>query len=65
MPNLESAHIAYGLLKTLGGGISVGPILLGAKKPVHIMTSSTSVRSIFNMTAIAVAEAQNEEEHAG
>ena len=64
MPNLESAHIAYGLLKTLGGGISVGPILLGAKKPVHIMTSSTSVRSIFNMTAIAVAEAQNEEEHA-
>ncbi len=62
MPNVESAHIAYGLLKTLGGGISVGPILLGAKKPVHIMTSSTSVRSIFNMTAIAVAEAKNEEQ---
>ncbi len=60
MPNVESAHIAYGLLKTLGGGISVGPILLGAKKPIHIMTSSTSVRSIFNMTAIAVAEAGNE-----
>ncbi|MEH6825806.1 MAG: NADP-dependent malic enzyme [Motiliproteus sp.] len=58
MPNVESAHIAYGLLKTLGGGISVGPILLGAKKPVHIMTPSTSVRSIFNMTAISVAEAQ-------
>ncbi|WP_207063152.1 NADP-dependent malic enzyme [Motiliproteus sp. SC1-56] len=59
MPNVESAHIAYGLLKTLGGGISVGPILLGAEKPIHIMTTSTSVRSIFNMTAIAVAEAQN------
>ncbi|WP_421864506.1 NADP-dependent malic enzyme [Motiliproteus sp.] len=59
MPNVESAHIAYGLLKTLGGGISVGPILLGAEKPIHIMTASTSVRSIFNMTAIAVAEVQN------
>lgn len=59
MPNVESAHIAYGLLKTLGGGISVGPILLGTEKPIHILTSSTSVRSIFNMTAIAVAEAQN------
>ncbi|MEH6628428.1 MAG: NADP-dependent malic enzyme [Motiliproteus sp.] len=60
MPNIESAHIAYGLLKTLGGGISVGPILLGAEKPIHIMTSSTSVRSIFNMTAIAVAGAQSQ-----
>lgn len=60
MPNVESAHIAYGLLKTLGGGVSVGPILLGTQKPIHIMTASTSVRSIFNMTAIAVAEAQNQ-----
>ncbi|HEY5717173.1 MAG TPA: NADP-dependent malic enzyme [Motiliproteus sp.] len=59
MPNVESAHIAYGLLKTLGGGIAVGPILLGAQQPVHIMTQSTSVRSIFNMTAIAVADAQS------
>ncbi|MFT5721813.1 MAG: malate dehydrogenase (oxaloacetate-decarboxylating)(NADP+) [Motiliproteus sp.] len=59
MPNVESAHIAYGLLKTIGEGIAVGPILLGANKPIHIMTSSTSVRSIFNMTAIAVAEAEN------
>ncbi len=59
MPNLESAHIAYGLLKTLGGGISMGPILLGAQKPVHVMTQSTSVRGIFNMTAIAVAGAEN------
>ncbi len=60
MPTLDSAHIAYGLLKTLGGGISVGPILMGAKMPVHILTPSTSVRSIFNMTAVAVAEAQNQ-----
>jgi malate dehydrogenase (oxaloacetate-decarboxylating)(NADP+) len=62
MPNVESAHIAYGLLKTIGDGISVGPILLGANRPIHIMTSSTSVRSIFNMTAIAVAEAKSEED---
>ncbi len=59
MPNIDAAHIAYGLLKTLGGGISVGPILLGARKPVHILTPSTSVRSIFNMTAVAVADAHN------
>ncbi len=58
MPNLEAAHIAYGLLKTLGGGISVGPILIGAAKPVHVLTASTSVRSIFNMVAVAVADAQ-------
>jgi len=61
MPNADSAHIAYGLLKTLGGGIAVGPILLGASKPVHIMTSSISVRGILNMTAIAVADAQQEQ----
>ncbi|MCW8885901.1 MAG: NADP-dependent malic enzyme [Motiliproteus sp.] len=58
MPNLEAAHISYGLLKTLGGGISVGPILVGARKPVHVLTASTSVRSIFNMVAVAVADAQ-------
>ncbi len=58
MSNLEAAHIAYGLLKTLGGGISVGPILIGAAKPVHVLTASTSVRSIFNMVAVAVADAQ-------
>ncbi|MEH6625923.1 MAG: NADP-dependent malic enzyme [Motiliproteus sp.] len=58
MPNVEAAHIAYGLLKTLGGGIAVGPILVGANKPVHVLTASTSVRSIFNMVAVAVADAQ-------
>ncbi|OMH33914.1 NADP-dependent malic enzyme [Motiliproteus sp. MSK22-1] len=57
MPNLEAAHISYGLMKTLGGGISVGPILIGAAKPVHVLTASTSVRSTFNMIAVAVADA--------
>jgi len=58
MPNVDAAHIAYGLLKTLGGGIAVGPILLGTRKPVHILSSSIGVRGILNMTAIAVADAQ-------
>ncbi len=58
LPNLDAANIAYNLLKTAaGGGIAIGPILLGADAPVHILTPSTTVRRIVNMTAIAVAEA--------
>lgn len=60
MPNLEAAHISYGLLRTLGGGIAVGPILIGAAKPVHILSASTTVRGIFNMLTLAVADAQSE-----
>ena len=57
-PNIDSANIAYNLLKTAaGGGIAVGPILLGAAKPVHILTASTTVRRIVNMTALTVADA--------
>jgi malate dehydrogenase (oxaloacetate-decarboxylating)(NADP+) len=57
-PNLDSANIAFNLLKSLGDGLSVGPILLGPKHPAHILTSSVSARGIFNMTAMAVAGAQ-------
>ena len=58
LPNLDAANIAYNLLKTAaGGGIAVGPILLGAAKPVHILTASATVRRIVNMTALTVAEA--------
>ncbi|GGO83691.1 malic enzyme [Marinobacterium nitratireducens] len=60
MPNVEAAHIAYGLLKTLGSGIAIGPILLGASQPVHILSQSSTVRGIFNMTAVAVAGVQSE-----
>ena len=57
MPNLDSANIAYNLLKTAtGGGIAIGPVLLGAALPVHILTPSATVRRIVNMTALMVAE---------
>jgi malate dehydrogenase (oxaloacetate-decarboxylating)(NADP+) len=62
MPNIDAANIAYNLLRMLGGGVSVGPILIGAAKPVHIVTSSASVRGLVNMTALAVVEAQAEEQ---
>ncbi len=58
LPNLDSANIAYNLLKTAAGGnIAIGPVLLGAAKPVHILTASTTVRRIVNMTALTVADA--------
>lgn len=58
LPNLDSANIAYNLLKTAAGGnIAIGPVLLGAAKPVHILTASTTVRRIVNMAALTVADA--------
>jgi malate dehydrogenase (oxaloacetate-decarboxylating)(NADP+) len=58
LPNIDAANIAYNLLKTAAGGnIAIGPILLGAAKPVHILTASTTVRRIVNMTALTVADA--------
>ena len=59
LPNIDAANIAYNLLKTAaGGGIAIGPVLLGTDKPVHILTASTTVRRIVNMTALTVADAQ-------
>ena len=58
MPNIDAANIAYNLLKTAAGGnIAIGPVLLGAAKPVHVLTASTTVRRIVNMTALTVADA--------
>ena len=58
MPDIDAANIAYNLLKTAaGGGIAVGPVLLGAAKPVHILTPSATVRRIVNMAALTVADA--------
>ncbi len=58
LPNLDSANIAYNLLKTAAGGnIAIGPVLLGAAQPVHILTPSATVRRIVNMTALTVADA--------
>ena len=57
-PNIDAANISYNLLKTAAGGnIAVGPVLLGAAKPVHILTPSATVRRIVNMTALTVADA--------
>ena len=61
MPNIDAANIGYNLLRMLGGGVSVGPMLIGAAKPAHIMTSSASVRGLVNMTTLAVVEAQEKE----
>ncbi len=59
MPTLDAANISFNLLKTAAGsGITIGPILLGAAKPVHIVTPTATVRRIINMTALAVVDAQ-------
>jgi malate dehydrogenase (oxaloacetate-decarboxylating)(NADP+) len=60
MPNIDAAHIALNLLKTMGGGVSVGPIMLGAARPAHIVSQSITVRGLLNMTAVAVIDAQGE-----
>ena len=60
MPNMDAANIAYNLLKTTaGGGIAIGPVLLGAARAAHILTPSATVRRIVNMTALAVVDAQS------
>ena len=63
MPTVESANIAYNLLKMVSGdGITVGPILLGAKKAVHIVSPTVTVRRIVNMTALAAVDATSRDE---
>ena len=57
-PNLAAGNIAYNLLQEVGGADSIGPILLGLKKPVHVLQLGSSIRSIFNMVVIAVVDAQ-------
>ena len=60
MPNLDAANIAFNLIKASNGdGITVGPVLLGAAKPVHIMTSTATVRRLVNLTALAVVDANH------
>jgi malate dehydrogenase (oxaloacetate-decarboxylating)(NADP+) len=57
MPGLDAANIAFNLLKVVSGGVVLGPILLGAAKPVHIVTPSVTVRGLLNMSAIAAVDA--------
>ena len=60
MPTLESANIAFNLVRTLAGGLPVGPILLGIGKPAHITTPSVTARGLVNLAALAVIDAQVE-----
>jgi malate dehydrogenase (oxaloacetate-decarboxylating)(NADP+) len=62
MPNVDAANISSNMLKMLGGGVTVGPMLVGAAKPAHIVTSAMTVRGLVNMTALAVVEAQTHAE---
>jgi malate dehydrogenase (oxaloacetate-decarboxylating)(NADP+) len=58
MPNVDAANITYNALRiTAGGGITIGAMLLGAARPVHIMTPAATVRRIVNMSAVAVVDA--------
>ncbi len=58
LPTLDAANIAFNLVKILGEGLSVGPILIGTAAPAHILTSSVTSRGVLNMSAIAVVDAQ-------
>jgi malate dehydrogenase (oxaloacetate-decarboxylating)(NADP+) len=57
-PNLTAGNVAYNLLKEVGGADAIGPILLGMKKPVHVLQLGSSVRNIINMAMVAVVDAQ-------
>ncbi|MFK2877668.1 NADP-dependent malic enzyme [Rhodanobacter hydrolyticus] len=58
MPNLDAANIVYNMVRVMTDGVAIGPILMGVDKPVHILTTSSSVRRVVNMTAIAAVDAQ-------
>ena len=59
MPTLDAANISFNMVKVLGEGLSVGPILLGTAAPAHILTRSVTTRGIVNMSAVAVVDAQD------
>ena len=57
MPDLDAANIAYNMVKMIGDGLPVGPILIGTAKPAHVVTPSITVRGIVNISAVAVTDA--------
>lgn len=57
-PNLAAGNIAYNLLKEVGGADAIGPILLGLKKPVHVLQLGSTVRNIYNVALVAIVDAQ-------
>ena len=58
MPTLDAANISFNLLKVLGNGLPVGPMMLGTRLPAHVLTSSVTARGVLNMTAVACVDAQ-------
>jgi malate dehydrogenase (oxaloacetate-decarboxylating)(NADP+) len=62
-PGLDAANIAFNLLKAVSESVAIGPILLGAARPVHIVTPSITVRGLLNMSAIAVVNAARDPGH--
>ncbi|MBC9177968.1 NADP-dependent malic enzyme [Pseudoroseomonas ludipueritiae] len=58
-PNLDAANIAYSLVKATGDGLQIGPVLLGMRKPIHVLVPSVTARGIANLTALAVTQAAN------
>lgn len=57
-PNIDAANILYNVLKSIGGeGVTVGPVLMGAGRPAHVLTPSSTMRRVLNMTALTVAQA--------
>jgi malate dehydrogenase (oxaloacetate-decarboxylating)(NADP+) len=58
MPNLDTANVAYSMIKVLADALPVGPILIGTSRPAHVLTPSVTARGILNMSAVAVVEAQ-------
>ncbi len=61
MPNVDAAHISFSMIKKIADGLVIGPILIGAAQPAHILTASVTARGIVNMAAIAAAECQESE----
>ena len=61
MPDQDAAHIAFSMARVIGGGVTIGPILMGIGRPAHVLTPSATVRRVVNMTAISVVEAQQYE----
>ena len=61
MPSVDAANITFNALRELANGVSVGPILLGLAKPVHVLTRTVSARGTVNMGAFAVVDAQSRE----
>jgi malate dehydrogenase (oxaloacetate-decarboxylating)(NADP+) len=64
-PNLDAANICFNMVRMLTGGVSLGPIVMGLKRPCYVLTNSATVRRVINMTALAVVEAQVRERQSG